>query len=163
MKIRWSLIGGMLVALSLLSAFAVYGRPGFGPGKYSHGPGGGGFPFRVLTSLTLTAEQQAQIDAIRAAHRDKMRALWGELAALRTEVTDKLLAPGEVAVVDFAQQAERVAQLEAQLFHAQLAVSLEVRKVLTPDQLTKAAEIVAEKRARWAERRRHFEEKKNAP
>lgn len=160
MRTRWSLIGVTLIALSLPGAFAAYGRPGFGPEKHHQGHGGAGFPFRVLKSLTLTPEQQTQIDAIRAAHRDKMRTLWGELSALRTEVTDKLLAPGEVTAADFARQAERAAQLEAQLFQEKLAAGLDVRQVLTPDQRAKAAEVIAEKRARWAERGRQPEEKK---
>jgi Spy/CpxP family protein refolding chaperone len=65
-----------------------------------------------------------------------------------------------VTAADFARQAERAAQLEAQLFQEKLAAGLEVRQVLTPDQRAKAAEVIAEKRARWAERGRQPEEKK---
>lgn len=154
MNTRRMLLGISLAVLSLSAALVAAGGPGFGPKRHHYGPGGVGFPFHVLESLSLTSEQQAQIDSLRAAHRDKMKGLRRELMALHAEVTDKLLAPGEVSAADFAPQAERAAQLQAQLFQEGLAIGLEVRKVLTPDQLAKAAEIVAEKRARWAERRR---------
>lgn len=154
MRTRSMLLGISLAVLSLSVALGAAGGAGFGPKRHHRGPGGVGFPFQVLESLALTSEQQTQIDTIRTAYRDNTRALWKEFAALRAAVTDKLLAPGEVTAADFTQQAEQVARLEAQLFQEGLAAGLAVRKVLTPEQLAKVAELVAEKRARWAERRR---------
>jgi Spy/CpxP family protein refolding chaperone len=150
MKSRWHLIGVALITLSLFGALTAYGH-----GRRGHhfGHEGAGFPFRVLKDLDLTTEQQTQIDGIWKTHRETIRPLWSELRTIRTDITNKLLSPGEVTAADFTQQTERVAQLEAQLFRERLAAGVEVRNVLTPDQLTKAAEIMAKKQALRAEQK----------
>jgi Spy/CpxP family protein refolding chaperone len=146
-----NLIGVGVLAVGLLGMSAVYGQAG--PGRHHHGMGGGaGLSFKTLKALDLTNEQQTQIDAIRESHRETMKTLWSELRTIHTDITNKLLASGDVTAADFTEQSERAAQLGAQLFSERLAVGLEIRNVLTPEQLAKAAEVVAEKRTRRAER-----------
>jgi Spy/CpxP family protein refolding chaperone len=150
---RWrNLIGVGVLAVGLLGMSAVYGQAG--PGRHHHGMGGAGLSFKTLKALDLTNEQQAQIDAIRESHRETTKTLWSELRTIHTDITNKLLASGDVTAADFTEQRERATQLGAQLFSERLAVGLEIRNVLTPEQLAKAAEVVAEKRARHAERRK---------
>jgi Spy/CpxP family protein refolding chaperone len=153
MKTRWHLIGVGLIALSLVGAMTAYGRSGFGHGGHRFGYGGVGFPPPVLRALNLTAEQQTQIQTITEARRETLEKLRKEMWSAQNEVTNKLLASGDLRTEDFTNQAEHISALEAQLFKEQLAVGLEVRKVLTQDQLAQAAEIIAQKRARWAERK----------
>jgi Spy/CpxP family protein refolding chaperone len=152
MKTRWYRAGVGFIALSLIGAMTAYGWADFGHRGHQFRAGGAGFPFRVLKGLDLTAEQQTQIQAIKEAHRDTLMALGRELHAVNDEVTNKFLSSGDVTAENFTSQTERVAALEAQLFKERLAVGLEVRKVLTPDQLTQATEIIAKRRARLAEK-----------
>jgi P pilus assembly/Cpx signaling pathway, periplasmic inhibitor/zinc-resistance associated protein len=155
-KRRWHFIGVALIALTLIGAMAAYGHRGHGHGGHKFGHGHGGFPFRILRSLDLSEEQRAQIKTINEAHREAFAALWKEKRSVLNEVTDKMLAAGTVTPDTFASQADRLAALEARMFKEHMAVAVQVRNLLTPEQLSQAAKLVAEKRARWQER-------KNAP
>jgi Spy/CpxP family protein refolding chaperone len=151
MKTRWSFVGVALLAISLAGAFSVYGQPGAGHGGRHWGEGGGLFPFRVLGALNLTTEQQAKIQSVNDAHRETLKTLYHNLRSVKDEVTTKFLTSGDVATENFADQAGRIASLEGQLFQEQLAVGVEVHKVLTPDQLTRAANLIAQQKALRAE------------
>jgi Spy/CpxP family protein refolding chaperone len=140
-------MGVAFITLSLLGALTVYGDPGGWRGGRHFGHGGGGFPFRVLRALDLTDAQQQQVDAITKAREETLGNIHKELYTVNNEVTDKLLASGEVTTDSFTSAAERVAALEGQLYKERLAMAVEVRKVLTADQLAKAGEIMAKKRA----------------
>lgn len=157
MNARRSLIGLGLLVFSLVTAFTVYARPGFG-GRHHHGPGGG-FPFGVLKELDLTDQQQTQIEAILKAHWETVAPLKKEMHALHSSVITKLLGPGTITAGDFTAENERAVQLHTQLFPTHLAVGLEVRNVLTESQRVRAAEVIAQKQARHAERGHHSQEK----
>lgn len=156
MKRRWHFIGVALIALTLIGTMTAYGGRGHGHGGHKFHHGHGGFPFRMLKALDLTAEQQKQIDTIKETHHEVFAAVWKEKRSVLHEVADQMLAAGPVTADSFANQADRIAALEARMFKEQMAVAVQVRNLLTPEQLAKAAKLVAEKRARWAE-------KKNAP
>jgi Spy/CpxP family protein refolding chaperone len=151
MRTRGYIVGVAFITLSLLGALTVYGDPGGRRGGHHFGHGGGGFPFRVLHALDLTEAQQQQVDAITKAREETVRNLRKELYTVNNEVTDKLLASGEVTTDSFTSAVDRVAALEAQLYKERLDMAIEVRKVLTADQLAKAADIMAKKRERRAE------------
>jgi conjugal transfer/entry exclusion protein len=85
------------------------------------------------------------------AREETLRNLRKELYTVNNEITDKLLASGEVTTDSFTSATERVAALEAQLYKERLAMAVEVGNVLTADQLAKAADIMAKKRERRAE------------
>jgi Spy/CpxP family protein refolding chaperone len=101
----------------------------------------------VLKGLDLTAEQEKHVHDIMKAHRATFRTRFRELQVAHKDVADKLFAPGNVQPEDLATQMQRVAQLREQLMQEGLKVALEVRGVLTAEQLTKAAEIKAWGRA----------------
>lgn len=151
MRTRGYIVGVAFITLSLLGALTVYGDPGGRHGGHHFRHGGGGFPFRVLDALELTETQQQQVDTITKTHKETVRNLYKELHTINNEVMNKLLASGEVTTDSFANTTERVAALEGQLYKERLAMAVEVRKVLTADQLAKAAEIIAKKRERHAE------------
>jgi Spy/CpxP family protein refolding chaperone len=102
----------------------------------------------VLRALDLTAAQQAQIQDIQSKHQATLKTIFSGLRSANEGVTDNLLASREVT----AKQKKSITDLQAQLLEEQLAVGAAVRDVLTPDQLTKAAEIMAKQkalRAQW--------------
>jgi Spy/CpxP family protein refolding chaperone len=163
MKTRGYIVGVAFITLSLLGALTVYGGPGGRRSGQHFEQGGSGFPFRVLHTLELTDEQQKQIQTITESHKEKMRELRKELRAINSEVMDKLFTSEKVTIDSFASASERVAALEAQLYKERLAMSIEVHDVLTAEQLTKAAESIAKKKALRAEKKKSSpsEEKKD--
>ncbi len=152
-----------VVALSLWAA-TVYGNPRHGMGPMGPGAMMGDGPGvmlpLVLKGVDLNDAQEKQVRAIMQAHRATFRTLFGELQAAQQDVADKLFAPGEVRAEDLTGQLQRVSQLREQLMEEGLKVALEVRGVLTPEQLTKAAELKERMRSLHTEMRELFREKK---
>jgi Spy/CpxP family protein refolding chaperone len=99
---------------------------------------------RLLNALNLTTEQKAQIEVSKNAFREAQRAYLTEVRALRKEVGDKLFGPNPVREADVAAQITKVADLREKLLREGFRIALDVRNVLRPDQLAKAATIRAQ-------------------
>jgi Spy/CpxP family protein refolding chaperone len=151
-----------VVALSLWVATA-YGQPHHGAGPMGAGPMMGDGPGMmlplVLKGVDLTNAQEKQVHSIMQAHRATLRTLFGELKAAHEGVVDKLFAPGDVHTDDLTNQVQRMAQLREQLMQEGLKVALEVRGVLTPEQLAKASNLKDRMRSLHTEMRELFKEK----
>ena len=151
-----------LIALSLWAA-TVYGQHRFGRGPM--GPGGmmgdgPGMMFPMLfKKMDPTPEQEAQVRKIMDDHRGAFRTLFEQLQAAHEGMADKLFTLGEVKDEDLAPQVQRISDLRKQLMQEGLKVTLEMRGVLTPEQLAKAAELKKRMQALHAEMRGLFEEK----
>ena len=96
---------------------------------------------RLLNALNLTTEQIAQIEVSKNAFREAQRAYLTEVRALRKEVGDKLFGPNPVREADVATQITKIADLREKLLREGFRIALDVRSVLRPDQLAKAATI----------------------
>jgi Spy/CpxP family protein refolding chaperone len=127
----------MLVMMALLfvaavatSAFAFGG--GRGPG---YGPCGQG-DARGLAALNLTAEQTAQIKAMREAHWKDMKPLRDKMFAKRDELRKLWLEPNPDEGKILAAQKE-MRSLREQMEDKMTAYRLEAVKVLTPEQKEK--------------------------
>jgi Spy/CpxP family protein refolding chaperone len=92
----------------------------------------------LVRGVGLTEAQQAQVRQIVASHRPKFEALLRQLRAAREQLAEKLYAPGPVKAEDLTPLTQQIAKLREPLTQESLQVALEVRKVLTPDQLAKA-------------------------
>jgi Spy/CpxP family protein refolding chaperone len=154
------------VGIVVLSAWAatVYGQPrqgmgAMGPGRMMEDGPGMLLPL-VLKGIDLTEEQEKQVNEIMTAHRATFRTLFGELQAAHRDMADRLFAPGSVQAEDLTPQIQQVAKLREQLMQEGLKVALEVRGLLTPAQLAKAAEIKDRMRALHTEMRGLFREKR---
>jgi Spy/CpxP family protein refolding chaperone len=150
-----------LIVLSVWAA-TVYAHPrhgmgAMGPGRMMGDMSGMLLPL-VLRGVDLTDEQEKRVHEIMQAHRATFRTLFRELQATQGEMADKLLAPGEVQAEDLTTHLQRAAQLREQLMQEGLKVALEVRGVLTPEQLTKASELKERMRALHSEMRGLFKE-----
>jgi Spy/CpxP family protein refolding chaperone len=99
---------------------------------------------RLLNALNLTTEQKAQIEVSKNSFREAQRAYLIEVRALRKEVGDKLFGPNPVREADVAAQITKIADLREKLLREGFRIALEVRNVLRPDQLAKAATIRAQ-------------------
>jgi Spy/CpxP family protein refolding chaperone len=160
-KSRLAWVG--IMALSLWTA-TVYAHPRSGMGPMGPGRMAGDAPGMmlplVLKGVDLTDEQEKQVHEIMAAHRATFRTLFSELQSAHKDVADKLFAPGDVRAEDLTVQMQRVAQLREQLMREGLKVALEVRGLLTPEQLAKAAELKERIRELRTEMRGLFKDKR---
>ena len=86
------------------------------------------------------------------------REIAGQLREAHKELADKIFAPETVQEADLAPQVQRVAQLRQQLMQAGLKVALEVRGVLTPEQLAQASQLKDRMRSLRTEMRGLFGE-----
>lgn len=96
---------------------------------------------RLLNSLNLTPDQVTRIEAAKNAFRQAQRAYLNELRGLRKEVADKLFGRNPVSEADVAAQITKIADLREKILHEGFRIALDVRSVLRPDQLAKAAQI----------------------
>jgi len=111
-----------------------------GPGRESSMRGGGrwdGELWLMIRAANLTPEQQTRVRAILAAHRTSARPLIEQLRQAQQELGTKLLAPGQVQAADLQPQLQRISQLRDQLAQDSASAALEVRAVLTPEQLAR--------------------------
>lgn len=125
-----------IMALAVTAPAYAHGYRGFEGGGYG---GTGGFPF-PLRGLGLTEDQQAQVRQIMANHRPEFHRLAGEIRSAREALSAKLYASNPVGPTDLVPLAEQIARLQGQLTQQRLQVALEIRGVLTPEQLAKAAQ-----------------------
>jgi Spy/CpxP family protein refolding chaperone len=144
--IRDALIGLLagLVLTAAASAPALAQAPGPPPGHEPGMRGGMGRPdgelWLMIRSANLTPEQQAKVRAILSAHRSTARPLIEQLRAAQQELGAKLLAPGAVQTGDIQPLLLRISQLRDNLALDSAQAVLEVRGVLTPEQLAHAAQ-----------------------
>lgn len=126
-----------------------------GPGMRMRVKGFGGGPFgdhmlldgdpgmmlpAMLQGVGLTTEQQTQVRAILQSHHATLAGLFAKLRAANQAVADALIAPDVTPEAVTAKLDEAVAVRE-ELMRAGLAIALEVRALLTPEQLAKAAAV----------------------
>jgi Spy/CpxP family protein refolding chaperone len=161
-KISRLLTAGV-VALTLVAATAfAHPRGGMGPMHWGGmmGDDAGTLLPMILRGIDLTPEQETRVHEIMQAHRATFRPLFGELKKAQEEMAERLFAPGELRAEDLTVQLQRVAQLRSQLMQEGLKVALEVRDVLTPEQLAKAGAIKERMKALHTEMRSLMRDKR---
>lgn len=109
------------------TAFAQDGGAGWQGGR-AHGG--------VLRSLGLTDAQKQQVHQIFVTHRPQLRALRTQLRVATHDMKAKLYSSTPPTTADLAP----INQLRGQLAQERLQLALEIRGVLTPDQLTQATQ-----------------------
>ena len=139
--IRMRGLAGVLVGVLLLAAAG----PALAqaPGRESSMRGGGrgdGELWLMIRASNLTPEQQTRVRAILSAHRKSASPVVEQLRQAQQELGTKLLAPGQVQAADLQPQLQRISQLRDQLAQDSAAAALEVRAVLTPEQLARVAQ-----------------------
>ena len=105
------------------------------------GEGGGFMLPLVLHRANLTPEQHDKVRKILESDRQDLQKLFSALGKANDELSKKLFAPGDVALADLKPQIDEVAGLRRQLMEQGIKTALAIRKVLTPEQLAKVAEL----------------------
>ena len=140
------------IVLSLLTGALLLGwlAPAHaqGPGPYhARGPRpgwGSGLMLGVpLHTLNLNPDQQAQVKSILSTYRASARPIIQQLREAQGGLGDRLLAPGQLQAADLQSQLQQITQLRTQLLQLSAQATLDVRSILTPDQLSTAAQTKA--------------------
>jgi Spy/CpxP family protein refolding chaperone len=92
----------------------------------------------LVKGAGLTEVQQAQLKQLVTSHRLRFDALQGQLRTAREQLVEKLYSPGPLKTDDLTSLTQPIGKLRESLAHESLQVALEVRKMLTPEQLAKA-------------------------
>ena len=133
-----------LVVTGCLGTLPSYAQshPGFrGPRAGMMGDGAGMTLPLLLRGAKLTADQKTQLHQIMANHRPAFQNLFGQLRAAQDQMSNKLFSTGAVSEPDVAPQLQQISTLRTQLAEEGLRVALEIRNILTPDQLANAAQL----------------------
>jgi Spy/CpxP family protein refolding chaperone len=133
----------VLLALMVLlgSASLAMARGGMGCGMgpdMGHGMGGGMGPMmlRGLDQLDLSAEQWSKVQALKSAHMKAVAPMQNQLFAKNNEIRLLWAEPKPDGAQILAKQKE-LGELQSQMREKATQFMLDVRKVLTPEQLTK--------------------------
>jgi Spy/CpxP family protein refolding chaperone len=122
---------GLILVLALAATVALAWGPGFGPG-FGRGFRGPGYGIPPIPNLT--AEQSAQIQALRDGFLKEIEPLQKELYEKGQEFRNLWQSPNPDQAAIAAKQKE-IFNLQAQLQEKATNLGLEIRKVLTPEQL----------------------------
>jgi Spy/CpxP family protein refolding chaperone len=127
------------LALAVAGSARAFGHGmGGGDGCGHGGLLGGG---RVLHALDLSADQKQGVRDIMGQHRPTLAQLRANEKTARQAIADKLLGAGSVTQQDLDPLLQQESQARTALMRERFATALEVRKVLTPEQIQKAATI----------------------
>jgi len=130
---------GLILVLALVATVALAWGPGFGPG---FGRGFGGPAYGVPPIPNLMAEQSAQIQVLRDGFLKEIEPLQKELYTKGTELRNLWQSPNPDQAAIGAQQKE-ILDLRSELQERATNLRLEIRKVLTPEQLAQLPAFVA--------------------
>ena len=173
MKKVWQMIGigllttGLISSTSITHSLAQQGpggedgvrnaRRASGPGRGQHMCGRRGLRglFSVLRAIDLTEEQQTQISTIREGYHDSFETIRTNSQAVRQDVLDQLLAPGQLTT-DFATESAQLGDYAEQRISQQLAMLSDVRGVLTDTQLADTADLIESRQTLCHELREMF-------
>ena len=131
------IVSALLLAAAAAPAFAQ--APGREAGMRNGGRGDGEL-WLMIRAAQLTPEQQTKVRAILSAHRASARPVIEQLRQAQQELGSKLLGPGSVQAADLQPQLQRIGQLRDQLAQDSANAALEVRAVLTPEQLARVVQ-----------------------
>ena len=135
----WTLIAGTLVLLAGLAPVGAQ-PPGGSYGRGGRGSWGGGLMLGVpLHSLNLMPDQKTQIQQILSTYRTSAKPIIQQLRQAQGSLGDRLLTPGALQATDVQAQLQQIASLRSQLLQLSAQATLDIRNILTPDQLANAA------------------------
>jgi Spy/CpxP family protein refolding chaperone len=121
----------LVLGLALVATVALAWGPGFGPG-FGRGPGGPAYGSPPIPDLT--SEQSAQIQSLRDGYLKEVEPLQKDLYAKGQELR-KLWSTQNVDSATVKAKQNEISDLRSQLQDKATNLGLEIRKVLTPEQL----------------------------
>lgn len=128
------------IAIAALISLVLWSATAFADGGWQGRHGGMGWGGGILRTVGLTDAQKDQIRQIHASHRPQMRALGQQLRTVQRQIGDQLYGATAPTPGSLAPLTQQIDQLRSQMAQARLQMTLEIRNVLTPEQLAKAAQ-----------------------
>ncbi len=95
----------------------------------------------LIRKVGLSDTQRQQVRTILNAHRPRFQALFPQLRDAQQALEARLVSTDPVKADDLAPQIQRVADLRKEILQEGVGVAIEVRGVLTPEQLARAADL----------------------
>jgi Spy/CpxP family protein refolding chaperone len=95
----------------------------------------------LLRAANLTSDQKTQVRQIMANHRATLQDLFSQLRAAQDQMANKLFSTEKIDEAGLSPLVQQIAQLRNQLAEEGLRVVLEIRNILTPEQLAKASQL----------------------
>jgi Spy/CpxP family protein refolding chaperone len=139
MTLKRILIGAGLAVALPLTALAV--TQGGYPEGFGRGHGGPRGELAFLHGIELTDSQKSQLHTIMQNAWKTTGPLEKQDRALHNQVREALLAPGALDSTSLASLTKQEAQLHEQIETARLNTAIQVRGLLTEDQISKAATV----------------------
>ncbi len=94
-----------------------------------------------LQAAHLSADQQKQVNQILQKNRAQSISLIEQLRSIHEQIADKLLAPGSVTSDTLVPLEKQAAQLDARIQQQALNAAVQIRGLLTPDQIARMAQF----------------------
>ena len=95
----------------------------------------------LLGGLGLSPEQKTEVQKVVAYHRGPLEELFRQLQAANKELASQLLVAEGLSLEDVTPQVQRISRLREEILLQGLTAVLEVRGVLTPEQLERAVAL----------------------
>ncbi len=106
----------------------------------------------IIRHANLTADQQGKLGQIVEANFASSQPLIKQLRSVHDQIADKLMSTGAVTASDLAPLEQQESQIHQQLDDQMLNTALQIRGLLTPQQLAQASELHGKLRALKAQR-----------
>jgi len=107
----------------------------------------------LLRSVSLTPDQDVRVRQIIGKGRMETHALMEQLRQAEDRLADQIVTSGPLKLTDVQPHLDRISQLRQQLLQDAARVSLEIRAVLTPEQLARAQQVKDRMRSLQSEMR----------
>lgn len=99
-------------------------------------------PLMMLTrQANLTSDQQAKVHNIMRSNFSQAQPLLKQLRGVHDQIADKLMSTGTVSVSDLAPLQAQETQIQQQLDSQMMSTALQIRGLLSKEQLTRIANL----------------------
>lgn len=107
----------------------------------------------LIKYANLTPDQETQVQGILEKAAPQRKSLRLQSAALREQMAEKMLGSGTVTAADFSSLTQQDAQVHQQQVELVLNVSVQIRNLLTPAQLSHVAQLHQQMKSLNAQKR----------
>jgi Spy/CpxP family protein refolding chaperone len=108
------------------------------------GPGDAPLPMplmMIIKHANLTPDQQAKVHQIMSSSFTQSQPLMKQLRDIHDQIGDKLMSTGAISASDIEPLQQQENQIHQQLDEQMLSAAMQIRGLLTPEQLGQAADL----------------------